>query len=279
MTQLFCLPAYLVHPAQPIVAGSGNGNSGVPIEAGPENGHPDVLSVLSSLVGSNPTPAEATELVLTNLKLTMLMRATYGSTVRTNSSHLALLELSGNDDLPAHMMSSDKHLEMLEWLRACEFTLRTSDVREADCAVILLRHLKGAANRSFIKKHADTDVLTWYFKDAHEAIVALIPNHRAHFTERAFNIVFRAHALAEDVERYGLYLAHGETDPNGSSVIYRTTPELPVDLTRGSSGVAKGGKHLKQKESDALAPGERQKPKAGKAGRRGREKKKRLERT
>jgi hypothetical protein len=35
------------------------------------------------------------------------------------------------------------------------------------------------------------------------------------------HMVCRAHALAEDVERYGLYLAHGEPDPNGSSVIYR----------------------------------------------------------
>jgi hypothetical protein len=41
------------HPTQPIVAGSGNADCGVPIVAGPEKGHPDVLSVLSSLVGSD----------------------------------------------------------------------------------------------------------------------------------------------------------------------------------------------------------------------------------
>jgi hypothetical protein len=135
------------HPTQPIMAGSGNADSGVPIVAGPENGHPNVLSVLSSLVGSNSTPAEATELVD---KLTMLVRAANGSTVRTNSYRLALPEFSGNDDLSAHILSSDKYLEMLEWLRACEFTLRTSDVREADYAVILLKCEAGADREGWL---------------------------------------------------------------------------------------------------------------------------------
>jgi hypothetical protein len=90
-------------------------------------------------------------------KLTMLVLAANGCSVRTNSSRLALPEFNGNDDLSAHILSHDHYLVLLEWLRACESTLRSSDVREADYAVILLRHLKGAANRSFIKKHANTD--------------------------------------------------------------------------------------------------------------------------
>lgn len=206
------------NPALPIEAGTVNAPEPIMAQGNMGNNNPNILAIVNGLIGANATPSDAANVLD---KLTTLMQVSQGNSVRSTSHRLVLPDFSGNDNPSAHVMSSDKYLEMLEWLRACEFALRTSDVREADYAVVLIRHLKGAANRAFIKMHAHTDISNWSFDEARDAVVALIPNHRAHFTERALDMSFRAQTLAEDVERYGLYLEHGETDANNSSVIYR----------------------------------------------------------
>jgi hypothetical protein len=127
---------------------------------------------------------------------------------------------SGNDDLHGTMISSAYYLPLIEWLRKCEFSPRTARVPEREFA--LPRHLSGAAHHSFVRQNMSPLIDTWSYTQAKEAIFSLIPDYHALFTETAQNMTLKADSLADDIERFALYIQHSETELNGSKVIFRS---------------------------------------------------------
>jgi hypothetical protein len=150
-----------------------------------------------------------------------LQPATQVSTGKLRVDNCKLPEFGGNPNPKGTVISSDHCLALLEWLRTCEFALRTTRVPESDFAMYVVNNLTRAARHSFMRQHASSNISTWTYEQAKESIIALIPNHRALFTETALKMSFRANTLADDVERFALYLQYGELNANESSLVFR----------------------------------------------------------
>jgi hypothetical protein len=194
-------------PLQPNASGAQNSNE-------PPN---SLMQLLDTWIPQN---APLSDRVAVLDKVTKLMEFTKPQVGAFSREKLPTF--SGNDDLHGTVISSAYYLPLIEWLRKCEFSLRTARVPEREFALCSVSHLSGAAHHSFMRQNVSPQIDTWSFTQAKEAILNLIPDDRALFTETAQNMTFKADSLADDIKRFAVYIQHGETEPNASKVVFRS---------------------------------------------------------
>jgi hypothetical protein len=194
-------------PLQPNASGAQNTNE-------PPN---SLMQLLDTWIPQN---APLSDRVAVLDKVTKLMEFTKPQV--SAFSQVKLPTFSGNDDLHGTVISSAYYLPLIEWLRKCEFSMRTARVPEREFALCLVSHLSGAAHHSFMRQNMSPQIDTWSYTQAKEAILSLIPDYRALFMETAQDMTLKADSLADDIERFALYIQHGETEPDGSKVTFRS---------------------------------------------------------
>jgi hypothetical protein len=118
-------------PLQPNASGAQNSNE-------PPN---SFLQLLDTWISQN---APLSDRVTVLDKVTKLMEFTKPQV--SALSHVKLPAFSLNDDLHGTLISA-YYLPFIEWLRKCEFSLRTARVPEREFALRLISHLSGAACR------------------------------------------------------------------------------------------------------------------------------------
>jgi hypothetical protein len=183
---------------------------------------PDVLTMVNELVGQNASTEQRLAAMANVTKLiTALQAPQQVSSGKLRVENCKLPEFRGNSNPQGTVITPDNYLPLLQWLRTCEFALRTARVPESDFAMYVVNNLSGAARHSFMRQHAFSDISTWTYEQVKNAIIALIPDHRALFTETALTMAFSANTLADDVERFALYLQYGELNAQASTLVFR----------------------------------------------------------
>ena len=165
------------------------------------------------------------------------------STVRVTPKDVHLEKFSGNRDACAHVITEDQFLPLLEWLQACEFTLVTSRLPSDLHVPVLVSHLTGAAKRAFLRRWGTLDASVmhaWSLKDAKIAIASLVPNHKVQFTKLAFDMQFSAHSLANDLQKFALYMQHGELPADNSRYVFDRLQEKMQRAVRDIFSTASG---------------------------------------
>ena len=127
---------------------------------------------------------------------------------------------TGNSDPEAHAIDPDEFFNLLEWLDVSEFKLKSSGLAIEHHVPVLLQHLRGAAMRVFVKYNRDADTSQWTFVQAKLAIARLVPDSEVLFTSKAIGMTFSRENLATDIERFALYLTHGELTPDGKKYFF-----------------------------------------------------------
>jgi len=84
----------------------------------------------------------------------------------------------------------------------------------------IINALGGAARRSFFRAY-NLDVNNATPDDVLDKLVALVPDHKAMFTQRAIDMTFSMTTLRDDIETFGLLVQHGEMCADGSHFWYK----------------------------------------------------------
>jgi hypothetical protein len=183
---------------------------------------PDVLTMVNELVGQDATTEQRlAAMANVNKLITALQSPQQESSGKLRVENCKLPEFRGTSNPQGTVITPDNYLPLLEWLRTSEFALRTARVPESDFAMYVVHNLSGAARYSFMRQHAFSDSSTWNYEQVKNAIIALILNHRALFTETALTMAFSANTLADDIERFALYLQYGELNAQASTLVFR----------------------------------------------------------
>jgi hypothetical protein len=119
------------------------------------------------------------------------------------------------------IINPECYLELLLWLRESILVLKSSGLTEAQQVISLVSHLKAAAKSQFTVRYEHTDVASWTIQQAKENILALAPEHKAEFFQRALNMQFRASSLPTVIDLFRLYISNGEYSCNGSQFIFK----------------------------------------------------------
>jgi hypothetical protein len=144
-------------------------------------------------------------------KVTKLME--FAKPQVSSFTQVKLPTFSGNDNVHGTVIRSAYYLPLIEWLRKCEFSLRTARVPRRESTLCLVCHLSGAAHHTFMRQNMSPQIDTWSYTQAKEAISSLIPDYRALFTEPAHNMTFKADSLADDIKRFALYISMVKLNP------------------------------------------------------------------
>jgi hypothetical protein len=72
-----------------------------------------------------------------------------------------------------------------------------------------------------MRQHAISDISTWTYEQVKNAIIALIPDHRAIVRRNCVDDGVSSNTLAVDVERFALYLQYGELNAQASTLVFR----------------------------------------------------------
>jgi hypothetical protein len=121
---------------------------------------------------------------------------------RVTPKDVKLPMFSGNDDPDASIISRSRFDALYQWLESAELKLRTSELPPSQWNSVLLNHLTGAANATFLRVHGASAVHDWTFEQCREHILQLVPENKVHFANLAIAMKFRADALCEGIERF-----------------------------------------------------------------------------
>jgi hypothetical protein len=121
---------------------------------------------------------------------------------RVTPKDVKLPMFSGNDDPDASIISRSRFDALYQWLESAELKLRTSELPPSQWNSVLLNHLTGAANATFLRVHGASAVHAWTFEQCREHILQLVPESKVHFADMAIAMRFRADALCEGIERF-----------------------------------------------------------------------------
>jgi hypothetical protein len=141
---------------------------------------------------------------------------------RVRPSDIGLTEFSGAHDKFATVIEPDFYPRLLLWLEESENLLRNSGLPVIDQIRLLIANLTGAARKQFLTRwHRRLDFATMTLADVRTKILALVPNHKTHFSRVAMDMTFRASRLASDLDKFALYAAHGDLPVDGHHFWYR----------------------------------------------------------
>jgi hypothetical protein len=125
---------------------------------------PDVLTLVTVLVGQDTTTEQRLAAMANVTKLiTVLQSPPQVSSGKLTVENCKVPEVRGNSKLQGTVITPDNFWPLLEWLRTCEFALRTARVPESDFAMYVVNNLSGAARHSFMRQHAFSGISTWNF--------------------------------------------------------------------------------------------------------------------
>ena len=139
---------------------------------------------------------------------------------QTRMSDVKIGTFSGNPDPKATNILQSQWSPLLEWVDRAVAAIQRSWLDEDLQAACLIQGLTGAAMSTFHDLHG-YNTTGWTIERAADAIAGLVPEHRAHFTMSALQMVFRRYHLATDVRSYANFLKQGETNPEGVVWMYQ----------------------------------------------------------
>jgi hypothetical protein len=122
------------------------------------------------------------------------------------------------------VIEPDFFLPLLNWLRSSRMQLQASQLRKELWISALIGALRGSARRAFTAKHGKEDLNRWSFRTFELAMARMVPDYRAHFTDAAIQMAFRADTLVDDITRFELLVQYREIDAN-CHWIYRKLQE------------------------------------------------------
>jgi hypothetical protein len=115
-------------------------------------------------------------------------------------SDVKISEFKGSKYPGDTIINPEHYLELLLWLRESILVLESSGLTEAQQVLSLVSHLRAAAKSQFTVRCEHTDVASRTIQQAKENILALVPEHKAEFFQKALNMQFRASSLPTDLD-------------------------------------------------------------------------------
>jgi hypothetical protein len=122
---------------------------------------------------------------------------------------LKLPEFKGSKKDSSNYIEPDFYLPLLSWTREVRALLVVSGLSARQQTLSIINALGGAARRSFFRAY-NLDVNNATPDDVLDKLVALVPDHKAMFTQRAIDMTFSMTTLRDDIETFGLLVQHGE---------------------------------------------------------------------
>jgi hypothetical protein len=145
-------------------------------------------------------------------------------------SDIGLVEFSGAHDKLATVIEPEFYPRLLLWLEESENLLRNSGLSTIDQIRLLIANLTGAARKQFLTRwHRRLNFATMTLADVRSKILALVPNHKTHFSRLAIDMTFRVSRLASDLDKFALYAVHGDLPVDGHHFWYRMTQDKLLD--------------------------------------------------
>jgi hypothetical protein len=107
-------------------------------------------------------------------------------TIRVTPKDVSLEHFWGSSDPKALTIDRTYFLPLINWLQACRMQLWVST---------MLGALRGAACKAFTRKHGDTPIDRWTLEEFQLAVVSLVPDHEAQFTDVAIEMQLKVNAM------------------------------------------------------------------------------------
>jgi hypothetical protein len=111
----------------------------------------------------------------------------------------------------------------------------------------LVGALSGAAQRALQRKYQARkhEIGTWTMAQAKTEIASLVPDHKTLFTKQALNMTFNAKHLVNDIQKYGLYMQHGEMEVDNKQLAFEMLQEKMLDACPDIFSVAQSAFNLR----------------------------------
>ena len=137
-----------------------------------------------------------------------------------NLRDLKLPEFQGSKKGASNYIEPEFYLPLLSWTREVRTLLVGSGLSQRQQALSIINALTGAARRSFFRAYTlNVDNATR--DDVLDKLVALVPDHKSMFTQKALDMTFTMNTLRDDIETFGLLVQHGEMAADGSRFWYK----------------------------------------------------------
>ena len=158
-----------------------------------------------------------------------------------------LEKFSGNTDPEAHVIAKEQFLPLLEWLRASAFQIEVSGLSDYLHVTALIMHLSGAAQKAFMARYGAQRgiVRTWTLDRATQAIASLVPEHKVLFTQTALKMKFSVHTLADDVQKYALYMRNGDIPVDRSEFVFQDLQSKLLSVSPDMFSIAASSYNLR----------------------------------
>jgi uncharacterized protein YxjI len=154
---------------------------------------------------------------------------------------------TGNRDPEAHVIEKRSFLPLLEWLEASCIQLQLSGLDETLHVRKLVMSLSGAAQRAFTAKYLSRmpEVMTWTLHEARTEIASLVPDYKVQFTKQAIAMTFKAKSLQNDLQRFALYLQHGDMPVDGSIFVFESLQDKLLECAPNLFTIAQSSYNLR----------------------------------